>query len=373
MLAGKEFETHLQEVVRLGLLWNYGGFYIDPTVRVTDALKFILKCSDLNYANAVVTKGVEAPEGSVLQASFFPRKHLPFIGELAQRFDSEYPTGGKTSHPMKFNFQETIWTTITDKLCNVCPLILDDVLLKQVPLLSEVHGSNHYGTLSYNSRHPRGNFNVGDEIQGFPGLQFLPYMDTFIERDNLIASRSNKKITAFFNAFWAATGASWPPPNNMDPILLSLHINRHAQIQWARHGIKYLKQRGPIGARDFATLKYLRQNGVEAFFSACLTLLLKNPNTDWQQTEEIYMTDVGKDFIKLLPKEIQDKAIKVMHEFKINDNLARFTEGCNRLRKYICISKVGDHATHSLCFTVCSIGDTCDLHQLSWPAWRISS
>jgi len=30
VLAGREFETHLQKIVRLGLLWNYGGFYIDP-------------------------------------------------------------------------------------------------------------------------------------------------------------------------------------------------------------------------------------------------------------------------------------------------------------------------------------------------------
>ena len=248
VLAGKEFETHLQEVVRLGLLWNYGGFYIDPMVQVTDALKFISKCSDFNCTNAVVSKGVKVPEGSVLQASFFPRKHHPFIGELAERFDSDYPTGGKTSHPMDFNFQETIRTILNDTLCNYCPLVLDDVLLKQVPWasLSEVHGSNYYGTLSYNAQHPRGYFNLGDEMQGFPGLQFLPYMDTFIERDDLMASSGNKNITAFFNAYWTATGDRWPPPNNVGPILLFLHIPLYVQNRWARHGIEYLKERGPV-------------------------------------------------------------------------------------------------------------------------------
>ena len=331
VLAGKEFEIHLQEVVRLGLLWNYGGFYIDPTIRVTDALNFISKCS---YANAVVSKGVQVPEGSILQASFFPRKHHPFIGELAERFDSEYPTGGKTSHPMYFNFQETIWTIINDKSCNFCPLILDDVLLKQVPLWSEGHGSNHYGTLSYNSRHPRGTFNVGDEIQGFPGLQFLPFMDTFIERDVLMASSSNKNITAFFNAYWASTGAGWPPPSNIHPILLSLHIALHTQTQWARHGIEYLKEREPIGSRDIATLNYLRQHGVKTFFSACMTLLLGNLNTDGQRTEDIYINDVHRYYIKLFPSEIQKKAIYVTHNVQSRDSLNRFTLGYNMLKKY---------------------------------------
>ena len=208
VLAGREFETHLQEVVRLGLLWNYGGFYIDPTVQANDALKFILKCSELNYANALVSKIVNVSEGSVLQASFFPVKHHPFIGELAERFDSDYPTGGNTSGPMNFNFQKRVWTSLNAKLCNFCPAVADDVLLKVVPLLGETYKVNHYGTLSYNA-HPCGTFNLGDEIQGFPGLQYLPFVDTFIERDNLKASSGNNKITSFFNAYWSGTRASY--------------------------------------------------------------------------------------------------------------------------------------------------------------------
>ena len=335
VLAGKEFETHLQEVVRLGLLWNYGGFYIDPMVRVTDALKFISKCSDLNYANAVVTKGVEVPEGSVLQASFFPRKHHPFIGELAERFDSEYPTGGYTSAPMNFSFQETIWTIINDKLCRFCPFVSDDVRLKQVPLPSAAYEQNYYGTLSYNTRAGVPAYNLGDEMQCFPGLQYLPFVDNFVERDKLKASSGNNTITAFFNAYWAASGFSWPPPSNIDPILLSLHIDSHQKIlnRFAQH-IEYLKEREPIGSRDYGSLNFLKEHGVKAFFSGCLTLLLKNPNVDGQRTEDIYITDVRKGFIKLLPKEIQDKAIQVVHRSKSKDNLVRFTEVYERIRKY---------------------------------------
>jgi len=203
-----------------------------------------------------------------------PVKHHPFIGELAERFDSDYPIGGNTSGPMNFNFQKRVWTSLNAKLCNFCPAVADDVLLKVVPLLGETYKVNHYGTLSYNA-HPCGTFNLGDEIQGFPGLQYLPFVDTFIERDNLKASSGNNKITSFFNAYWSGTRASWPPPSNIDPILLSIHITSRVQQRWADH-VEYLKLREPIGSRDPSTLNFLREHGVKAFFSGCLTLLLEN-------------------------------------------------------------------------------------------------
>ena len=46
------------------------------------------------------------------------------------------------------------------------------------------------------------------------------------------------------------------------------------------------------------------------------------------------MTDVRKDLLELLPNEIQDKAIQVIHTSESKDNLVRFTEAYNRLKKY---------------------------------------
>ena len=74
MVAGREYETHLQRVVRLGLLWNYRGFYIDPTLQAADALKFI---SELNHANALVSK--ESMSQKSMSSSFvLPSKSSSF-------------------------------------------------------------------------------------------------------------------------------------------------------------------------------------------------------------------------------------------------------------------------------------------------------
>ena len=40
ILAGADFEGHLHEVVRLGILWHYGSIYVDPLVRVSRVFSF---------------------------------------------------------------------------------------------------------------------------------------------------------------------------------------------------------------------------------------------------------------------------------------------------------------------------------------------
>ena len=45
----------------------------------------------------------------------------------------------------------------------------------------------HFGTFFYQTRVKKLNkANLGDEIQGFPGLQFMPFIDELIDRDNTL-------------------------------------------------------------------------------------------------------------------------------------------------------------------------------------------
>lgn len=62
------------------------------------------------------------------------------------------------------------------------------------------------------------------EIQGFPRLHFLPFLNTFLNRVALGESKESEKINAFFNAWWGDAQTSWPPSDNIDPILLSILI-----------------------------------------------------------------------------------------------------------------------------------------------------
>ena len=329
LLSGKEFEAHLEDVVTLGLLWNYGGIYVAPTVRIAS-----LVC--LHDKDAWVSKGVNVPEGGVpriLDVSYFPQFH-PFIKKLVKLYVSEYPIK-REEDPFPFNFHRTVWNMFNDS-CMDCPDIVADVQLDTVNLTSNAVETSHFGTLSYDKRqHVPGVQigNIGDEVQGFPGLQYLPFLDTFLERDSLIDSQSSSKVIAFFNAWWGSPKATWPPPSNVDPIMLSIHIGEGTKKHWARH-IDYLKQRAPIGCRDYGTLKFLRHLGVNASFSGCLTLLMENPNISGKRTDNIYIVDVKDSLVKLLPIDVQEKAIRVAHGISLKFDKARFTEAYRLVEMY---------------------------------------
>ena len=166
-------------------------------------------------------------------------------------------------------------------------------------------------------------------------MQFLPFVDVFVERDNLRASSGNGRITVFFNAWWGTSGADWPPPTNVDPLMLSIHTKPGMQWQWERH-IGYLKQREPVGCRDSRTLNLLRTHGVKAYFSGCLTLMLNNPNIG-QRSDHIYISDVSQDLVELLPLTVQKKAVYLKHNMKGSerlDSLTRFSEAYKLMQKY---------------------------------------
>ncbi|MFO1067210.1 MAG: glycosyltransferase [Geminicoccaceae bacterium] len=66
-----------------------------------------------------------------------------------------------------------------------------------------------------------------------------------------------------------------PFPDNVRPFFISLHLNRSHHL--TPEVIAYLKRYEPIGCRDWATCYWLRNVGVEAFFSGCVTVTLSLP------------------------------------------------------------------------------------------------
>ena len=105
---------------------------------------------------------------------------------------------------------------------------------------------------------------------------------------------------------------------------------------WSKN-IDYLQKQAPFGCCDYDTLDFFRNHGVEAYFSGCLTLLIKNPNIGRRRTENIYLVDVKSEFTQILPLEVQEKAITVTHNMKdtnMYDSLARFTAAYQLMETY---------------------------------------
>ena len=328
ILSQSKFENHLHEVVRLGLLWRYGGLYIDPYLRLS---------SDSNLPTDSFAWISEDDYGDVsLDVSYFPKNHT-FISHLSELFVKEY---SNQTNVRQLHFSKIVanayQTCISDSIA--CP---SSVAIKFQRFANDKDYC-HYGTLSYDARvRAIKAVNVGDEIQGFPGLLFVPFVDHFVERDSLRFSAVDRhNITVFFNAWWGSVKADWPPPPNIQPIMISVHIHSSVQDIWAKN-ISYLKRHGPIGCRDHTTLNYLTKLGVESYFSGCLTLLMRSPFINARRTDDIFLVDVRKENLKLLPANVKERAGTLRHHVVDKethkaelDGVKRFSTGYNLMANY---------------------------------------
>ena len=337
VLAGPEFEDHLQRVVQLGILWKYGGIYFDPRIKVTRENQILTDptchngwISDHNHSNGD------------FDISCFP-KHHPFIKLLVAQFSDHYPKQvpkrSKQTPEFVFDFKNVLNATISN-FCNIntvlCPnsVAIPYEKQNQIESLSERH---HFGTLSYELRakKTRGG-NLGDSIQSFSGVQFLPFIDNLLERDEMNRLKEKNPVTSFFNAWYGDIDADWPPPGNIDPIMTSIHIHENVENKWTR-SVGYLKQHEPIGCRDLSTMEFLRSIDVKSYFSGCMTLMLKNPRLTKPRTNTIYVVDVkNKEYMDLFPPEIVKESSSLTHGHPewAASNLKLFSAAYNLLEAY---------------------------------------
>jgi hypothetical protein len=104
--------------------------------------------------------------------------------------------------------------------------------------------------------------NLGDDMQTLAALQYAPDAK-FVRRDKIGSER--RKLAVIMNAWWME-GSDFPPKDNIVPLPISMHIwNHKMDIEWFR-------KHQPIGCRDLYTQEYLKLNGIETYFSGCLTL-----------------------------------------------------------------------------------------------------
>lgn len=124
-------------------------------------------------------------------------------------------------------------------------------------------------------------WNIGDEVQSIAARQFLPRVDVYLDRDRIgtESERLGRSTALIMNGWWMH-GDDWPPRSpNLRPLLTSMFLEtRHPVSRRAfrgRDGLDFLRAHGTVGARDLATLSFLRDNNVPAYFSGCLTLTLQ--------------------------------------------------------------------------------------------------
>lgn len=165
--------------------------------------------------------------------------------------------------------------------------------------------------------------NLGDDVQTIAQMQFLPKgsKTIIVDRENL--DKEKRRCNVIMNGWWMHNDTNFPPHRNVNPLYIAFHIEKKGLV--SPKAIKHYKKYEPIGCRDLHTTNLLKKKGVDAYFSGCLTLTLKNPFTN-PKRDKIYIVDAhlsskvtypwgSNDLLqKLIPKHIRNQAEYIEHE-----------------------------------------------------------
>lgn len=133
--------------------------------------------------------------------------------------------------------------------------------------------------------------NIGDYIQALASAQFLGKDSIFIEREK-IDEYDGEDVMMIMNGWFMFHPEHWPPSKKIHPLFVAFHLNNLADKQFLKEeSISYLKQYEPIGCRDKKTVEKLRRQGVNAYFSGCMTLTLGLKYHSEQKNGKVFITD----------------------------------------------------------------------------------
>lgn len=148
--------------------------------------------------------------------------------------------------------------------------------------------------------------NIGDYIQAIAVKQALG-VDDFVlfDREDL-ANYKGEPLRMVGQGWYCHGEGAWPPASQIDYLPLGIHINPQSHAHFLKPtSMEALNRLAPIGCRDMMTYEFLQQHNVNSYFSGCMTVTLQPSNIP-RNPEKIYLIDVGRAAIKLLPKHMQD-------------------------------------------------------------------
>lgn len=134
--------------------------------------------------------------------------------------------------------------------------------------------------------------NIGDYVQALASSQFLPHVDGFIDRDEDLKNYNGDPCKVIMNGWYMHLPKNWPPSDLIDPLFVAFHLNSGVKNDMlSTESLSYLKKYQPIGCRDIKTMELLKSNGVDAYFSGCMTLTLGEKYHSAEKDGKTYIVD----------------------------------------------------------------------------------
>ena len=166
--------------------------------------------------------------------------------------------------------------------------------------------------------------NIGDDIQSYAQLQWLPQLDYLVDIEELDAFKSDndEPVATIMSSWYMWQKWNWPPSKDIYPLWIGFHYNdiqrgrpRGMPSKWEYvdngPGHEYLKKYEPIGCRDYYTQARMDELGIKNYFSGCVTLTLKKRKIVKPEKEYIVVVGVAKPVEKAIIKQMKGTGIEV--------------------------------------------------------------
>lgn len=190
--------------------------------------------------------------------------------------------------------------------------------------------SRGYGYPSTGGRGPMRKVNFGDDIQsiaieqlyarmGIPADQVVrvPYQD--------LRTYAGDYLVLPMNMFGTKDDI-FPLSPRIIPLFIGFNyvsgrIHEHAA---------YFRAHAPIGCRDEYTLRVMRQAGIEAYLSGCLTITLpRRPPAP--EASRVFLVDAPRGVLEAMPAPLRERVEQLTHEVEVDAAaLAAAGEGASR-------------------------------------------
>lgn len=156
--------------------------------------------------------------------------------------------------------------------------------------------------------------NLGDHIQIIAGQRLLVRAGLvpgqWVDRDDEIANppagTRSGKTGILLDGWFKTNPAQWPPHPAYLPVYLGFHIRLfQSPSLTGPEAIAHYRSHGPIGCRDPHTLALLRSLGVDAFLSHCLSLTLPRRLPEPETQTEVFVVSRDERLVDLLPNDLR--------------------------------------------------------------------
>jgi hypothetical protein len=292
---GPAFPTHFHQFCSYAALWRYGGMYVDLDPQPASGLSRAGCCgSILDFKTPPGSRRFSKRSGILKRVLL----DLIKVAEAISKNEASRP-----EHPELLGE----WR---DEVIPSEPVI-------EVPF--DFPMTQHYGIMqsdisSAGSDSP----DISEEIIGLSALQFLPHVDTFVdkisgklsgpclqEQRKLKIDNNYSRVTFVADGWNVARAEFWPPTRQYNPILLSLPWDPliRDKLSAVDPGFDYLKKHGPVGLQSSYEPAKLDEAGVQAYISASASLLRKQYVRGSGHDGTTYAIDVSPEVLSAMVPE----------------------------------------------------------------------